>query len=51
VEIVNQSFYYGLLAAAILSAGMLVFRIVEPIQRWRCQNNSGSAGAAAKEGN
>jgi hypothetical protein len=36
VEIVNRSFYYGLLAAAILSAGMLVFRIVEPIQRWRC---------------
>jgi len=51
VEIVNQSFYYGLLAAAILSAGMLVFRIVEPIQRWRSQNNSRSAGAAAKEGN
>lgn len=51
VEIVNQSFYFGLLATVILSAGMLIFRIVEPIQKWRHQDCSRGSGATAKAGN
>jgi len=35
VHIVNQVFYWVLLFTVILSAGMLIFRIVEFVQRWR----------------
>ena len=51
VEIVNQVFYYSVLAAFLLSAGMLVFRIVDLVQRWRFQGGSRGASAAAAEGN
>ncbi|HYL65158.1 MAG TPA: hypothetical protein VE077_21295 [Candidatus Methylomirabilis sp.] len=51
VEVVNQVFYYGVLGAFVLSAGMLVFRIVDVVQRWRYQGGSRGVGAAANEGN
>jgi len=51
VEIVNQVLYWGLLFSVILSAGMLVFRIVDLMQRWRWQNKMSGAEATANEGN
>lgn len=50
-RIVNQVFYWVLLFGAILSAGMLIFRTVEFIQRWRWQGSRSGAGVAAKGGN
>ena len=49
VEIVNLCFYYGLVATVILSAGMLVRRIVELIQGWRWRDDAKRIRTAAKE--
>jgi hypothetical protein len=51
VDVVNQVFHYALIGALVLSAGMLIFRIVELVQRWRWQDASRSVGSVAKEGN
>jgi hypothetical protein len=51
VEIVNQCIFYSLVAAAILSAVMIVLRITQLIRQPRGQSGSGKIGAAAKEGN
>ena len=51
VEIVNEVFYWALLFAVILSAGMLVLRIVDFAQRWRRQGRGNGTSVAAKEGN
>lgn len=51
VEIVNLCFYYGLVAALILSVGMLVFRIVELIRGWRWRDDAKGIGAAGQEEN
>jgi hypothetical protein len=50
VDIVNEVFYYILLFTAILSAGMLLFRILEFVQTWRWHGASRGVGAAAKQG-
>lgn len=47
---INQVFYYGVLGAFLLSAGMLIFRIVDLVQRWRFQTGSRGMGSAANEG-
>ena len=47
--IVNLCFYYGLVATVVLSAGMVVFRIVELIRLWRWWDGAKGIGAAAKE--
>ncbi|MGC2526332.1 MAG: hypothetical protein WA639_01190 [Candidatus Acidiferrum sp.] len=41
VEIVNGCFYYTLIVTGVVSAGMLVFRIVKMIQRRRWQTRRG----------
>lgn len=51
VDTVNQVFYWVLLFALILSAGTLLFRIVELAQRWRSRGRLQGIAAAAKEGN
>jgi hypothetical protein len=51
LEIINQCFFYLLVAAAIFSAAMLVLRITQLIRQPRGQSRSGNVGATAKEGN
>ncbi|HTQ60034.1 MAG TPA: hypothetical protein VMI32_07425 [Candidatus Solibacter sp.] len=51
VVIVNECFYYALLATAILSAAMLILRIVGFIKRRRWQGGSHRVGSAAQERN
>jgi hypothetical protein len=49
--IVNKCILYSVVGAAILSAGTIVFRIVELIQWKRWQSGARGIGSAAKEGN
>jgi hypothetical protein len=51
IGVVNQVFYYAVLAAFILSAGMLVFRIVDLVQRERWHGGTRSVGAPPRERN
>jgi len=46
VEILNQVLYWGLLFSVILSAGMLVFRIVDLVLRWRRRESRGVRATA-----
>ena len=49
VAILNQVFYYSVLGALILSAGMLIFRIVDLVQRLRFQSDLRGMRAAKEE--
>jgi hypothetical protein len=51
VKIVNEWFYYALIAVGIFAVGMLVFRVVELIQRWRWHAAMRGVGSTAKEEN
>lgn len=50
VGVVNQVFYWVLLFTLVLSAGQLVFRIVEFAQRWRRQSRPTGVASPAKAG-
>jgi len=49
VGIINQVFYWAVVFAVILSAGMLTFRIVEFAQKWRWHKQPRPEAGAAKE--
>lgn len=51
VEIVNDCFFYSLLATGVFSVGMVVLRIAQLIRDLRGQDGAGSTGTAAKERN
>jgi hypothetical protein len=51
LEIINQCFFYLLVAAAIWSVATLVLRITQLIRQPRRQSGSGNVGATAKEEN
>jgi len=50
VQIVNQVLHWGLVFTVIFSVGMLVFRIVDLMQRWRWQSRASGAEAPAQPG-
>lgn len=51
VGMVNQITHYALLATTILSASMLIFRLVDLARRWHSQSGTNSVQVTAKEGN